>query len=112
MSFELLVEVLGKHPTPGKIRETVKQHLGIEITEDEAKRVATDTLRRPDPASSSLATLHSLAFVLRPYLGAGWGSQGHTASLLLAFGSGPGSEGLVGFRQNTDLFRIMKAALP
>jgi alkaline phosphatase len=49
--------------------------------------------------------------VLRPYLRVGWGSQTHTASPLLAFGSGPGSDGLVGFRHNTDLFRIMKGAL-
>jgi alkaline phosphatase len=112
MSFELLQEKLGKNPTPEQIREMVRQHLGIEITEDEAKRVANDTIRKLDPANFSYATLHSLAFVLRPYLGVGWGSQTHTASPLLAFGSGPGSEDLVGFRHNTELFRIMKAALP
>jgi alkaline phosphatase len=29
----------------------------------------------------------------------------------MAFGCGPGSEELVGFRHNTELFRIMKAGL-
>ncbi len=110
-SFELIVEELGKDPTPEKIRDAVKKHMGIEITEDEAKIVANDTIRKLDPYNYSYATLHTLAFVLRPYLRVGWGSQTHTASPLLAFGSGPGSEELVGFRHNTELFRIMKTAL-
>ncbi len=110
-SFELILDELGKNPTPEKIRDTVKKHLGIEITEDEAKIVADDTIRKLDPQNFSYATLHSMAFVLRPYLRVGWGSQTHTASPLFAFGSGPGSEELVGFRHNTELFRIMKSAL-
>jgi len=110
-SMELIVEELGKTPTPEKIREVVKRHLAVEITEDEAKIVANDTIRKLDPSNYSYATLHSLAFVLRPYLRVGWASQTHTASPLFAFGSGPGSEELVGFRHNTELFRIMKAAL-
>ncbi len=110
-SFEIIVDELGKDPTPEKIREAVKKHLAIEITEDEAKVVANDTIRKLDPKNYSYATLHSLAFVLRPYLRVGWASQTHTASPLFAFGSGPGSEELVGFLHNTELFRIMKAAL-
>jgi alkaline phosphatase len=110
-SFELIAEELGKDPTPEKIRDAVKKHMGIEITQDEAKIVANDTIRKLDPYNYSYATLHTLAFVLRPYLRVGWGSQTHTASPLLAFGSGPGSEELVGFRHNTELFRIMKTAL-
>jgi alkaline phosphatase len=110
-SFELIAEELGKDPTPGRIRDVVKKHLAIEITEEEAKVVANDTIRKLDPQNYSYATLHSLAFVLRPYLRVGWGSQTHTASPLFAFGSGPGSEELVGFRHNTELFRIMKTSL-
>jgi alkaline phosphatase len=110
-SFELIAEELGRDPTPEKIRDAVKKHTGIEITQDEAKIVANDTIRKLDPYNYSYATLHTLAFVLRPYLRVGWGSQTHTASPLLAFGSGPGSEELVGFRHNTELFRIMKTAL-
>ena len=110
-SFEVILGELGKDPTPEKIRDTVKKHLAIEITEDEAKMVANDLIRKLDPYNYTYATLHSLAFVLRPYLRVGWASQGHTASPLMAFGCGPGSEELVGFRHNTELFRIMKAAL-
>jgi alkaline phosphatase len=97
-SLERILDALGKNPTPEKVREMVKKHTAIELTEEETRLVANDTL-------------HTLAFVLQPYLGVGWASQGHTASPLFAFGSGPGSEDLVGFRHNTELFRIMKTAL-
>jgi alkaline phosphatase len=110
-SFEVILSEVGKSPTPEKIREAVKHNLAIEITEDEAKLVASDIIPKLDPRNYSYATLHSLAFVLRPYLRVGWASQTHTASPLFAFGSGPGSEELVGFRHNTELFRIMKSAL-
>jgi alkaline phosphatase len=110
-SFDVIVGEFGKNPTPDKIREVVKKHLAIGITVEEAKVVANDTIRKLDPKNFSYAMLHSLAFVLRPYLRVGWATQTHTASPLFAFGSGPGSEELVGFRHNTELFRIMKTAL-
>jgi alkaline phosphatase len=110
-SFELMQGELGKNPTPEKIKDVVKKYLAIEITDDEAKTVAADPIHKLDPKNYSYSTVHTLAFVLRPYLRVGWGSQTHTASPLMAFGSGPGSEELVGFRHNTELFRIMRAAL-
>lgn len=51
-----------------------------------------------------------MVLVLRPCLRMGWAGQTHTASALIAFGSGPGSEELVGFRHNTELFRTMRSA--
>jgi alkaline phosphatase len=110
-SFEVVADALGKNPTPEKVREVVKTYLAVDITDDEAKTVIRDPIRMLDPYNYTYPMMHSLAFVLRPYLRVGWGSQTHTASLLLAFGSGPGSEALVGFRHNTELFRIMKNAL-
>jgi alkaline phosphatase len=110
-SFEVMLNELGKNPSPEKIREAVKRNLAIEITEDEAKLVSEDIIPKMDPKNYSYATLHTLAFVLRPYLRVGWASQTHTASPLFAFGSGPGSEELIGFRHNTELFRIMRSAL-
>jgi alkaline phosphatase len=67
-SFEVIAGDLGKNPTPQKIQQVVKGYLGIQITEDEAKVVANDTIRKLDPANYSYPYLHSLAFVLRPYL--------------------------------------------
>lgn len=110
-SMELLMARLGKSPTPERIRQEVRDTLAIEITDDEAKTVAADTILKLDPKNYNYPTLHSLAFVLRPYLRVGWGSQTHTASPLMAFGVGPGSEALSGFLHNTELFGVMKAAL-
>ena len=111
VSFEVIQEKLGKSPTPQQIKAVVKQYVAVEITDDEAKTVASDTIRKLDPANYSYPYLHSLAFVLRPYLRVGWGSQTHTASPLYAFGMGPGSERITGFLHNTQLFGIMKTAL-
>jgi len=110
-SFEVIAGELGKNPTPQKIQQVVAEYLGIQITEDEAKMVANDTIRKLDPANYSYPYLHSLAFVLRPYLRVGWGSQTHTASPLYAFGVGPGSERIKGLLHNTQIFEIMKAAM-
>jgi alkaline phosphatase len=110
-SFELIQGRLGKSPTAPQVKALVKEATGVQITDDEAKTVAADTIRKLDPANYSYPYLHSLAFVLRPYLRVGWGSQTHTASPLYAFGLGPGSEPLKGFIHNTQLFHIMKAAL-
>lgn len=109
-SFEVIAEALGKTPTPERIQQVVAEYLSIQITDDEAKVVANDTIRKLDPANYSYPYLHSLAFVLRPYLRVGWGSQTHTASPLYAFGVGPGSERITGLLHNTQLFEIMKTA--
>jgi alkaline phosphatase len=111
ISFELLLGELGKNPTPEKVKEVVKKHYSVDLTDDEAKTVADDTIRKLDPANYNYATLHSLGFVMRPYLRVGWGSQTHTASPLFAVGIGPGSERVKGLLHNTELFTIMKAAL-
>jgi alkaline phosphatase len=111
ISLELLVAELGKNPGPEKIQDAAKRHLGVEITAQEAKVVADDAINKLDPKNYASATLHSLAFVLRPYYRVAWASQTHTASPLMAFGSGPGSAKLSGFHHNTELFGIMNAAL-
>ena len=79
----------GRKPTPEKIKEIVKQSIDIDLTDDEARTVADDTIKKLDPYNYNYDYLHSLGFVLRPYLRVGWGSQTHTASPLFLFGSGP-----------------------
>jgi len=110
-SFEVIAGELGTSPTPQKIQQVVAAYLDIQITDGEARMVADDTIRKLDPANYSYPYLHSLAFVLRPYLRVGWGSQTHTASPLYAFGVGPGSERIKGLLHNTQIFEIMKTAM-
>jgi alkaline phosphatase len=110
-SFEVMAGRWGKKPTPEKIKEEVKRYLGIDLTDDEARTVADETIKKLDPYNYGQDYLHTLAFVLRPYLRVGWGSQTHTASPLFLFGSGPGSEKIGGLLHNTEVFTLMKAAL-
>ena len=91
--------------------EDVQQFLGIDMTDNEARTVADDTIKKLDPYNFNYDYLHSLGFVLRPYLRVGWGSQTHTASPLFLFGSGPGSEKIHWLMHNTEIFMVMKAAL-
>jgi alkaline phosphatase len=110
-SFEMISGELGRTPTAQAIQEGVREHLGIQITEDEATRVANAAVRKLDSGADSYAYLPTLAVVLRPYLGVGWVGRGHTACPLYAFGMGPGSERIKGLLHNTQLFEIMKAAV-
>ncbi|MCX7786501.1 MAG: alkaline phosphatase [Spirochaetes bacterium] len=111
ISFELLIRDWGKNPTPAFIKESVKKATGIELSDEEAQFVAADTIKKTDPYNYSYDYLHSLAFVLRPYVRVGFASQTHTASPLYACAIGPGSERVRGLLHNTELFTIMKAAL-
>lgn len=111
VSFESMVGKWGKKPTPEKIQEVVKQSMDIDLTDDEARTVADDAIKKLDPYNYNYDYLHSLAFVLRPYLRVGWGSQTHTASPLFLFGEGPGSQRIRGLMHNTEIFTVMKAAL-
>ena len=85
--------------------------MDINVTNDESRTVAGDTIKKLDPYNHNYDNLHSLAFVLRPYLRVGWGSQTHTASPLFLFREGPGSQKIGGLMHNTGIFTVMKAVL-
>jgi alkaline phosphatase len=110
-SFQVIAEQLGDKPSAERVKDVVRQVLAVELTDAEAATVAADTLKTLDPYNYSSAYVHSLAFVLRPYLRVGWGSQTHTASPLLLFGSGPGARQIGGLMHNTEVFTVMKTAL-
>lgn len=97
---------LGKDPTPEKIKAVIKKNFDIELKDDEVKVIKENTLNKIDP----LHFRNSIGFVLRLYHRIGWVSDRHTASPLLLFGIGPGSEKIKGWRHNTELFTIMKEA--
>jgi alkaline phosphatase len=110
-SFQQMANAWGEKPSPEKVKEVVKQSMDIVLTDDEASTVAEDTIKKLDPANYNSNYVHSLAFVLRPYLRVGWGSQTHTASPLFLFGEGPGSRRIGGLMHNTEVFTVMKSAL-
>lgn len=109
-SLEVMLRELGEKPTAAKIRDAVATQLALAISNEEATVLAADAYRK-DPTQTYIPTPRSLVSVLHRHLGVGWATQGHTASPVFAFGSGPGSEDIVGFRHNTELFRIMSESL-
>lgn len=112
VSLESLFQQLGTPSSPAVIQDGVREALGIEITDAEAQLVFDDVMRSLDPANYSQARyVHTLAFVLRPYLRVAFSTGTHTASPLFAYGVGPGSPWLVGFHHNTELFGIIRAAM-
>jgi alkaline phosphatase len=111
VSFQRMAEQWGDKPTAERIKEVVKQSMAITLTDEEAATVAEDSVRKLDPNNYTAKYMHSLAFVLRPYLRVGWGSQTHTASPLFLIGEGPGSKKISGLMHNTEVFTVMKAAL-
>lgn len=111
LSFDPLIDMLGRNPSPEKVKQVLKQFLAIELSDDEARAVTGDQSRKPGRANDGYVTAHSLAFALRPHLRVGWAGQTHTASPLFAFGTGPSSERIRGFLHNTELFTIMRTAM-
>ncbi len=105
-SHEKWGKELGKDPTPEKIKEVFKKNFDLDLKEDEVKVIKENTLKKYDPRHFR----SSIGFVLRLYHRIGWVSDSHSASPLLLFGIGPGSEKIKGWRHNTELFTIMKEA--
>ncbi len=101
---------LGENPSPDKIKEVMKKHYGIELTEDQVKVIQENPIKRLDPRHFGKYGDAGIASVLRLYHRVGWATDSHTATPLFLWGVGPGSEGIKGWRHNTELFRIMKEA--
>jgi alkaline phosphatase len=109
-SLEAMLRELSAQPTAAAIKNALSEQFAIAISDDEAKLIATEAYRK-DVTQSYIPTPRSLVAALWRHLGIGWATQGHTASPVFAFASGPGSERVVGFRHNTELFRIMHESL-
>lgn len=105
-SHEKWGKELGKDPTPEKIKTVIKENFDIDLKDDEVKVIKEHTLKKLDPRHFR----SSIGFVLRLYHRIGWVSDSHSASPLLLFGIGPGSEKIKGWRHNTELFTAMKEA--
>ncbi|MFH1605249.1 MAG: alkaline phosphatase [Pseudomonadota bacterium] len=110
VSIETFPRELVGDLAPARLRAAAREQLGLELRDEDASQIARE-IRRSDISRGYIRTPRSLISLLQRHLGVGWATQGHTASPVFAFGMGPGSEHLVGYRHNTDLFRIMREAL-
>jgi len=109
-SIETLLRELAVDPAPARVRTAAREQLGLELDARDAGQLAEE-IRRSDNSRGYIPTPPSLVRLLRRHLGVGWATQGHSASPVFAFGMGPGSERIVGYRHNTELFYIMREAL-
>jgi len=105
--------------SPERLVDTVREHTGLSLTMDEARRALvrdaqgnawleesphfyTDT--ESNPACLLGRVLGRQTFVA-------WSTGGHTSGPLLAVGRGPGAEALRGIYENTHVHEVMKEAL-
>ena len=96
--------------SPEKIKEVMKAYYGIDLKDEEVRTIRENALRKLDPRHFHYDWDGSIGFVLRLYHRIGWGTDSHSATPLLLWGIGPGSEKIKGWRHNTELFTIMKEA--
>ncbi len=101
---------LGDNPSPEKIKEVMKKYYDIDLTEDQARIIQENPIKKLDPRHFSQYGNAGIAYVLRLYHRIGWATDSHTATPLFLWGIGPGSGKIRGWRHNTELFRIMKEA--
>jgi alkaline phosphatase len=101
---------LGKDPSPEKIKEVIKKYYGIDLLDNEFKMIQDNVLKKYDPRHFHYDWDGSIGFALRLHHRVGWATGSHSATPLLLWGVGPGSEKIRGWRHNTELFSIMKEA--
>ena len=108
-SNEVRNKELGKAPTAEKIKEVIKKYYDIDLKDDEVNAIKEDTIRKLDPRHFPDMD-GAIAFALRPYHRVGWALESHSATPLLLWGIGPGSEKIYGWRHNTELFGMIREA--
>ena len=87
-----------------------KVYYGIDLKDEEVRTIRENALRKLDPRHFHYDWDGSICFVLRLHHRIGWATDSHSATPLLLWGIGPGSEKIKGWRHNTELFTIMKEA--
>ena len=108
-SHEVRNKELGKAPTPEKIREVIKKYYDIDLRDAEVAAVKEGTIKKLDPRHFPDMD-GAIGFALRLYHRVGWALEIHSATPLLLWGVGPGSEKIYGWRHNTELFGIVREA--
>ena len=101
---------LGDNPSPEKIKEIMKKYYDTDLTEDQVKVIQENPLKGLDPRHFTKYGNAGIAFVLRLHHRIAWATDSHSATPLLLWGIGPGSEKINGWRHNTEVFSIMKEA--
>ncbi|MCW5939924.1 MAG: alkaline phosphatase [Fimbriimonadaceae bacterium] len=108
-SYESLIPVLGERPDSDKVRATIKDLLGIEMTTEDAD-LASGIFKGQNPFKAGQffkGTTQALAALLGNYTKVTWTSGNHTSEHVLLTAVGPGSDFAVGLHENATLFDVM-----
>lgn len=118
-SYGYIRTALGRNPTPGMVRDAMREYLGLEVSEDDAARIAAVAagelrLGHPHAHGDTLNFWHQAitSVAANASLNVNYSTGAHTATpvMVALYGSGVPNTGL-GLIDNTDLFDLMVRAL-
>ncbi|MEW6237017.1 MAG: alkaline phosphatase [Candidatus Omnitrophota bacterium] len=93
-------EELGAQPTPQQVQQAFHDSVGVDLEPKDTEFLALHWKKPEEVWGDILARFHKISFV----------SNEHTAEPVILAGYGPGSERCNGWRDNTDVFRIIMDA--
>lgn len=109
-SSHALFQEMGKDPSSAKIKEVISNNTAYDLTNEEAMWIKVFPADAFFPKYMG-APYGALGKIIGKKTGIVWVSQYHTALMTPLFGMGPGSEGLKGVKNTTDVFTVMKKSL-
>lgn len=111
-SYEVLLPLIAANPTADKIRDTIKEHLSLEIKPEEAAVIEAATKNQSPFRASSFfgGTGATTAMILGNYTKVTWTSGNHTSDHVLVTAVGPGAEQCKRVTNNVEFFDMMLAA--
>ncbi len=96
-------------PTADKVREVIREVIGVEISREEAEVIANVAAGKPAPtlnrAHASLVGV--MGEVMANYLGVAWIGTQHTSDWTLVTALGPGKEMFAGIQPHKEAFHRM-----
>ena len=107
-------ELAGERMDGALARRVIEPNLSpdVKLSDADYESVVKGLAVGPKSAAFSYSPgMHALAKVLEPFYLMSWNTGTHTSSAVPCFGMGPGSEGLRGLLENTEVSRMMRTAL-
>lgn len=107
-----ILSKIGKESSAGEIASRIREVTGLRVSQGEGELLRAhfhDEYRTVYRRMNSPGAI--LGQILANHTDIGWVGNAHTSDHVEAAALGPGSEALLGFQKNTDLFSMMAAGL-
>lgn len=105
-SFEAMVGEMGKEPDAATVKEVVKKHTGIELTDEEVETILAEQPWQP----IYYLPQNGIGRALADELSINFASGQHSAEPLMLAAIGPCSEWFTGLLDNTDVAKLISKA--